>query len=150
MGVRTELVRGFTLLEALLVIALLGALVGLAIPFYQSFQVTSQVDGATEDLVAALRSAQARAMASESFQPFGVHLESRRFVLFRGATYVPGDPANEVTTVAPTVTLQPGGATDVVFGVTRGATGAASTVAVRSSNKLRNITINELGVVSAL
>jgi type II secretory pathway pseudopilin PulG len=149
MGARTESVRGFTLLEALLVIALLGALVGLAIPFYQSFQVTSQVDSATEELVATFRSAQARAMASEGLQPFGVHLEASRFVVFRGTTYVPSDPLNEVTTLPPRVSLLPAGPANFIFSATRGATGVAGSVAIRGSNKQRNVTINELGVVSA-
>jgi len=58
---------GFTFIEVLIVIAILGVIAGFAIPFYQSFQVASNLDNTAQQLVSTLRLAQARAMASRPF-----------------------------------------------------------------------------------
>jgi len=139
---------GFTFVEVLVVIALLVGLTGLAIPFYQSFQVGSQLDNTTQELSQTLRLAQAQAMATESLSAFGVHFESESFTIFKGVTYVSGDPINEVIPFTSAITITPSMGSEVVFSSLHGETGNAGTIAVAASNgSSRTLIINDLGVV---
>ena len=140
--------KGFTFIEVLLVIGIIGVLVGLAIPFYQSFQVSSQLDNSTQEIVQTLRRAQARSMASESLSAFGVHFAGRKFVLFQGAIYNPADPLNEAVDLPNTLTITP--ATDVVFSMTKGIPDSTNSILISTSGESKTITINELGVVNVL
>jgi len=142
---------GFTFTEVLLVIGILGIIVGLAIPFYQSFQVSSQLDNTTQEIVQTLRRAQAKAMASESFSAFGVHLESQKFVLFKGDSYNPADPFNESVDLTGVLSISSGAGPDIVFSAVKGTTTDTGSITVgTSSGQSRIITINELGVINAI
>lgn len=136
--------RGFTFLEVLVVLGVLGVLVGLAIPFYQSFQVDSRLDDTAHEVVQTLRIAQSKAMASESFSAHGVHFEAQRFILFRGDTYAVDDPFNEVTDVVQPLSISSG---DIVFDSVYGTTGADIITISTITGRTRAVTINTLGVV---
>lgn len=143
----TKIRGGFTLLEVMLVIGILGLIVGLAIPFYQSFQLSTQLDNTSRELMRAFRQAQTRAMASESFSAFGVHLEQQKFVVFKGDTYSVADPANEVTEMPGVVSLS-SLTSDVIFTKVKGYPNTTATVTVSTPyGESRTITINEEGVV---
>lgn len=117
------LVKGFTLLEILIVIALFGIVVGLSIPFYQSFQVSNQLDTTTFEIVQALRRAQASTMAGEDNQIFGVHFESQKFVLFRGFRgdiYLPNDQYNEINEIPKTLTISTSFGQNISFSKIKG------------------------------
>jgi len=139
---------GFTFMEVLIVIALLVGMTGLAIPFYQSFQVGSQLDNTTQELSQTLRRAQAKAMAVESLSAFGVHFESESFTVFEGTSYIPGDPINEVIPFTSAITITPAMGSEVVFSSLYGETTHAGTITIIASNGAsRILTINDLGVV---
>jgi prepilin-type N-terminal cleavage/methylation domain-containing protein len=140
---------GFTLIEVLLVIGLIGFLVALAIPFYQGFQVSSELDNTVHGLVQTLRFAQAEAMASKGFQPWGVHIEEKRFVLFQGSEYRSNDPFSEETAMPGVLSLQ-SEYKDVVFDRVTGTTAMAGKIVISSNtNESHVIIINNLGVVNA-
>lgn len=139
---------GFTFMEVLIVIALLVGLTGLAIPFYQSFQVGSQLDNTTQELSQTLRRAQAKAMATEFLSAFGVHFESESFTVFEGTSYVSGDPINEVTPFTSAITITPAMGSEIIFSSLYGETTNTGTITIIASNGAsRTLTINDLGVV---
>ena len=141
---------GFSLIEVLIVIGLIGFLVALAIPFYQGFQVSSELDNTVHSLVQTLRFAQAEAMASEGYQPWGVHFEGKRFVLFRGGEYQPKDPTNEETAMPGVLSIF-SEYKDVIFDRVTGATTMAGKITISSNTEeSHTIVINNLGVVNAL
>ena len=141
--------NGFTLVEVLIVIGILGIIVAFAIPFYQSFQVSSQMDNFTQEILQNLRRAQVRAMASESFSEFGVHFESNRFVIFRGSSYSPSDPFNEEVVLPDVFNISTGTSSDVVFARIIGTTTVETVTISTNFGESRTITINELGVAHA-
>jgi prepilin-type N-terminal cleavage/methylation domain-containing protein len=140
--------RGMTLIEVLLVVGLLGGMVALAIPFYQSFQVTSELDNTTHEIISALRLAQGRAMASENFEAHGVHFEAVNFTVFSGDQYDANDPENFTTETSRTLSIN-AETTDLIFARITGRPEVASQVIISAnSGEQRLISINELGVVN--
>jgi len=144
-------IRGFTFIEVIIVIAVLGIIVGLGIPFYQSFQVSSQLDNTTQQLIQTLRRAQLKATASENFSDFGVHFELQSFTLFQGSTYSPIDSLNEVYDLTSVLSISSGPGPDVVFARVDGTTSNTGSVTITTSNGESSIiTINGLGAINAL
>ncbi len=141
---------GFTLVEVLLIMAIFGLIGGLSIPFYQSFQVTSQLDNTTEEIVQTIREAQIKSMSSEDLSDFGIHFGSQEYILFRGSTYAPADVYNETFEIATTMSVSTGGNNDIIFSSVDGIPNVEASILVSSNNgKNHNITINGLGVVNA-
>ena len=139
--------HGFTLIEVILVIGLIGLLAGLAIPLYQRFQVSSELDDTAHGVTQSLRFAQARAMASDGWQAYGVHFEDTRYVVFAGTEYQADDPQNEATDIPSVLRLAPE-YTDVVFDRVTGQTSMAGAIKIQTDGtESRMITINELGII---
>ncbi|MFA6552960.1 MAG: GspH/FimT family pseudopilin [Patescibacteria group bacterium] len=140
---------GFSLIELLIVIGVLVLVAGLSIPFYQSFQVSSNLDNTTGEVTSALRRVQGMAMGSQQWSPWGIHLESRRYILFAGAAYAAGDPTNEVFTIPQNITISTTTGTDIIFSRVKGETSNTGTVTLRSSNnESSTLTINSQGIIN--
>lgn len=77
--------RGFTLLELMLVMAILAILsTGVVISFL-GYQRQAEVDSSSKMIVDALREAQSRSVSGKDFKPWGVcfSIADNKFVLFR-------------------------------------------------------------------
>ena len=90
----SALPAGFTVLEVLVVIAMIGAVALLAAPFLSTGLTTNDVSIAETEARDALREAQASVMSGRNNARFGVHFEGTAFVLFQGATYSVADTNN--------------------------------------------------------
>ncbi len=143
---------GFTFVEILVVIAILIILAGLAIPFYQSFQLSSQLDNTAQEVVQSLRRAQSQAMASDYFSEYGIFFGAHDYTIFRGASFDPADTFNEVFNVSSTLTinLALGGSSSVVFSRVQGVPNNTGSITLISANgEERLITIQNPGIVYA-
>lgn len=87
--------KGFTLVELMVVMAIAVLLGGLALPALRIAQKGSELDSAVESLVSVLRLAQNRTLASEGASQYGVFFDTAaspdRYILFKGATYATRD-----------------------------------------------------------
>ena len=72
-------VRGFTLLELLVVLAVISLVVGLAVPRIAGALPGAQIKGAAYDLAVALRAARSHAIRSNQEAVFTLNVESRRY-----------------------------------------------------------------------
>jgi len=88
--------RGFSLIEVLIAVSVLTILAGLIAPGFSFFKQQSLIDGATQEIIHALRLAQNKTLASEGDSNFGVYFETNKFVVFKGLTYSAVAPDNEV------------------------------------------------------
>lgn len=88
-GFSLRLEKGFTLLELILVIAIIAILAAATVPLMGNFNQRTQVDAVARQMVSALRFAQQKSVATESDSQFGVYFDdgNNRFIVFRGATY---------------------------------------------------------------
>ncbi len=144
--------RGFTLIELMVVIALIAILTAIAIPSYQTFMVRSRLKGAARQVMSDLMNA--RMMAVSLNQNVKVHIEGD------GHTYQIWSDANNDGTVASNegvniskdlhqdyhdVALSK--TNDPIFNP-RGAASQFGTVTVTNSAGSRNITVAMSGRVA--
>lgn len=149
---------GFTFIELLVVLGLTVTLAALAVPLFFNWQSQSGLDTAAQELIGAIREAQARAMAGDGASPWGVYFDDAaagdRFVLFRGASFATRDAAfDQATGLPPSVTYDAvlvAGGEAVVFTRGRGTTGNTGSVTLRSSEgRTAELRVNAAGAVNA-
>ncbi|MFA5051936.1 MAG: prepilin-type N-terminal cleavage/methylation domain-containing protein [Patescibacteria group bacterium] len=148
---RTHLNRtgGFSFIEVMMVMAVLVLLAGLAIPFYQSFQVSSGLDNTTREVASALRRTQGLAMGSQQWSAWGVHIGTHQYVIFPGTVYNPSEPKNEIFTIPQSITLSSSAGADIVFSRIKGETANAGTLTLQTvNNEAASITINQRGIIN--
>ena len=145
---RSNVLKGFTLLEILLSIAAITIIAGISIPIYQSFQVRNDLDIATVEIVQSLRRAQILSQAVDGDTSWGLKILSGNLTLFKGVNYAARDTAFDELFDVPT-SITPSGVSEIVFSKFFGNPQPTGTVTLTSSaNETRTITINEKGMVS--
>ncbi|KKQ74292.1 MAG: hypothetical protein US94_C0008G0007 [Berkelbacteria bacterium GW2011_GWB1_38_5] len=94
--------KGYTLIELLIVIAVLMILVGFSSLGIVSYSKASDVDSSKTIVVQALLEAQANSMAEVDDKAWGVHLENNRVVIFAdsGTGFIEGAVGNQNKTLA--------------------------------------------------
>lgn len=87
--------KGLSAIEFLIasfVVVILAALIAAA---FFSFRDAQELSRATESLQTLMVEARSRTLSSENASQFGVHIETGRAVLFRGASFTEGAPDNK-------------------------------------------------------
>ncbi|MEK7583636.1 MAG: type II secretion system protein, partial [Patescibacteria group bacterium] len=79
--------RGFTLIEVLLAVLLIGVLASAAVPAFQSFQQRSDLAVAIDAVAQRYRRAQALSRAVSGDSPWGVHVATGSVIVFRGISF---------------------------------------------------------------
>lgn len=137
---------GYTLLELLVVVAIVFALVGVALPigldFYNQYLLTEERD----NLVQVLRKARSEAMANINQKPHGVAFLANQYVLFQGASYASRDTdwdrfynhSGKVSLDAPA---------QIIFSHLEGAS-ASSTVSLSDASQKVEIKVSDEGRIS--
>lgn len=145
--------RGFTLIEIFVSIAVIVVITAAILGGLSSFRRTSDLNQATDGVIAALRDGRLRTIESKDSSGWGVHLESTRVTLFKGTTFSQGAADNAVFNLPPAVTLTwslQGGGTDVTFARISGETrrpGTLTLALVADASKTRTIVIRASGLV---
>lgn len=140
-------IRGFTLIEVLLSLALIGIIFGMAAPYYRTFQVRNDLDIATNTIVQSLRRAQILSQAQYGDMNWGVYVQSGSIIIFKGPSYVLRDINYDEVFDLPS-SIDSSGITEVVFSKLYGFPQSIGTLILTStSNETRNIIINEKGMV---
>jgi len=159
---RSERQAGFTVIELMTVVAMIGFVALIAIPFVSSEPTKTYVRNAGLEASDAVREAQAAVMSGKNNAKFGVHFEGTKFVLFEGSTYSAADPNNVVHTPSAHVTitsvaLSPGGACtlpagtgncDIHFANHKGTPTESGTVVITGDDgNIRTLTVNAAGMI---
>ena len=139
---------GFTLMEMLLSVAMLGILAAASIPLYRSFQVQNDLSTATTIYAHTARRAQALSFSGELDDTWGVYTSTGTVVMFRGASYAARDTDyDELFDIADTIVLS--GDTEYVFSKLTGYPDAAGTLTMTSvDGDSATVSINEKGMIS--
>lgn len=139
---------GFTLLEALLGIAIMGIIGGFSVPFYYAAQVRGDADDAVIMIAQNLRRAQLLAQAGEGDAPWGLYVQQGSMILFKGSSFGSRDQdEDEVFTF--TANMGVSGNQEFVFAKMTGEPVLAGTInLLLSTNEQRTVSVNEKGMIS--
>ena len=137
--------KGFTLLELILVVATITVLAAVAIPVYSLLQVKNDLNVAANTTLQTLRRAQILSQAVDGDSSWGVKLQQTDIALFKGTSYSLRDTTfDEIYTLSGNVT--PSGVSEVVFSKLLGNPSTTGTLILTSSNnEVQNIALNEKG-----
>ena len=134
---------GFTLVEVMLSVALLGAVTSLTAPVWLSMQSRNSLDIAATHIVHSLRRAGALSRAVAGDSSWGVAIDAERLTLFRGATYASRDIAFDETFDFDWGVVSTG-LSEVVLEKVTGRPSTTGTITLStSSHDTRIITIND-------
>lgn len=140
--------RGFSLLEMLLSVLIIGLLAGLSLPLYQSFQSRNDLDITAQSVADAIRRAQLYARSGNGDSAWSVRIQSGTALLYKGTNFAGRTTSFDETVSIPS-SFSVAGLSDVSFGKLDGTvTGAGSITLTASANDVRTITVNAEGMVS--
>lgn len=139
--------NGFTLIEMLLVVALIVAIGTISAPVYQLLQVKNNLTVATYTIAQTLRRAQILSQSGMGDTTWGVHIVSGSVTLFKGASYAGRDTTtDEIFDVPTNITL--GGISDIIFSKLSGEPQSYGDITLTSlNNDTKTITINAKGAL---
>ncbi|MBI5798339.1 MAG: prepilin-type N-terminal cleavage/methylation domain-containing protein [Candidatus Yonathbacteria bacterium] len=144
---------GFTLLELLIVIAILAIIIASVLPSLINFSRSSLLNTETQEAVTLINRARLLSVSSKNDNRFGVHFEAGKLVLFQGAIYTTGVSTNEEhvfdTRLTSTTTIN-GGGSEVLFAKVTGSTSqnATTTLFVVGTTASTTILIRQTGVAT--
>jgi len=138
---------GFTLFEviiAITIIVILGS--ATSIPFASRFINRNNIENKTNEVVSSFRTAQLNSISGKENSPWGIHIDTTKIVMFKGASYVfPGTAFDQKYDVPSTVTITP---VDMTFSILSGSPSAVQTVTIQNSLGENHIVrVNEVGSV---
>lgn len=137
--------RGFTLVEVLVVIALMTGLLTIGIPISWDFYTSYQFDSELQTFVSILEQARNFSMVNRYESPHGVLVDANQFVIFQGNSYVTRNPIQDLTFPRNgTVTIT--GPDELVFTSLSGTT-TASTYTFVSQHRNVVISVNYHGAI---
>ena len=154
--------RGFTVIELLIVIAILLVLASAATPFYGNFQVSGQLNENTSQIIQTLRTAREQNLARMNNTQHGVYFEINagaddRYILYQGTSYALRDTAyDRATTLDNPLSFSvnlvgDGDANDINFSLGLGSSNKIGTIILTHEvSGTRQISINTKGMVEEL
>ncbi len=146
--------KGFTIIELVLVLTILGATFGFSVFAYQNSQVRADVNAEVSGLVAQLRLAQSNAASGQNNTSHGIHFETDSYTAFSGISYNPADTNNFIVPLPSQVTIANislnGNGSEVIFTTPDGTTTTYGTLDMTSTaiGKTVTITINPIGTIN--
>ncbi len=152
--IHKRLVGGFTALEVMIVIAILAILLATILPSFMNFRRSSLLNTDTMNLVTLINRARLLSVSSKDDERYGIHLESSKAVLFKGATYSASEPTNETHIFSTGLTLSniaiKGGGSEVLFAKVTGATtqNATTTLLVTGTTSSTTVLIYPSGIAT--
>ena len=136
---------GLTLIELLMAIGAIMLLGGLSIPYFMSFQVSSESDAAGQEIIQSLRRAKIKAIAAENDDNWGLAVKNQKITIFKGSIFDSRDQSfDEAFDLPPTITAF--GLTELYFNKLSGIPSAVGTINLLDTGlKQKNISINANG-----
>ena len=141
--------HGFTLLEVMLSLAVVGIMSAVSVPVLSRVQTKNDLDAATRVLVQSLRRAEILAQSVDGDTSWGVSAQSGSITLFKGPSFAGRDSTyDEIFTVPTTVTAT--GLTEVVMAKFTGYPTTTGSVTLTSSvlPDTSTVTIQAKGTVT--
>ncbi|MDF1498095.1 MAG: type II secretion system protein [Patescibacteria group bacterium] len=150
--------KGFTMIEVVVVISIMLIIMGIVISSGRTLNDTINLKNTTKGINTKIKLAKSRSISALNGTNYGIYFKPSRVVIFKGDTFVDGNPSNEVYTFSNKIKISninlvspPGTGSDVVFNRLIGSTLNVGTVEVQvisDPSKTRQIVINSDGQTS--
>ncbi len=148
LNTQNKLLFGFTLIETLLVIAILAILALMIVPSFSKVGGSEALDTTMVSTISILNEARSSAVSSKDASSYGVRILNDRLISFKGSY---GTDNKEVTISSlVAISTSTGIGTDIVFNNVSGNTNASGTVTITVLNdplKTRTVRIYSTGVI---
>ncbi|MBI3290827.1 prepilin-type N-terminal cleavage/methylation domain-containing protein [Candidatus Falkowbacteria bacterium] len=143
--------RGFTLLELLIVIAILSIIGALSIPFIQIFQTSTDLYTHAYSISKTLQRAQQQALAGKNSSSWGVFFDdpSKRLIMFSGENFASRDQTYDLAiNYPPSFVLSTDFGDEVYFAVYSGLPSVGGTITVaNSNNQSQTVSVGDFGLI---
>lgn len=137
--------NGYTLLEVLLVIALIAIVAGFSAPLFRGFALSNQVDSAKSTFMSAIRSAKINAENGALDSDWGVYFEGNRAILYVGDSYQTRNINYDLIYSSPEIQIS--GESEINFQKISGLPNSTFSISINGSSGSRVISVNEKGIV---
>src|SRR3989338_1858249 len=91
--------KGITAVELLVVIVVLGIIFSVALSQFSKFRENQVLKTAVNDVLSSLNKARSQTLSSLNSSEYGVHFQSDRVIIFKGAVFSAEDPDNETISI---------------------------------------------------
>lgn len=127
--------KGFTVMEILIVVGILGVLMAIIVPSFSQFRKAGLVNTETQDIVSFINRARLSSMHSKNDLEYGIHFNSTGVVMYSTPVYDAMETTNETrnldsTLFFSTIAVQ-GGGNDIVFKKVTGAADKYATTTMK-------------------
>ena len=140
--------KGFTLVEILLVVGIIGILTVLFVPMGLDFYRTQQLDISSEALAQSIRRVQLKSMSAELDSKFGIYITNDNYILFKGDSYLERDAQYDETFDLPDIVTLAGSPREIIFSKFEGRPSFVGSIVLNSGGASRTIIINKFGTVN--
>ena len=147
--------QGFSLIEIIAVVAIGLILISVVLFSFSSFRNSKIIEVSADQVLSVINEARVKAVSSEDYSRFGVHLEIGRVVFFKGDIFTEPNLSNIETALSPLVEISDislnGGGADVVFQKLTGKTGNYGSLRIRlksDNSKYKTISVKSTGLVN--
>ena len=147
--------KGITVLELLVVLAVLGIIVSIVIPKFSKIRENQVLKSGVQDILSSIDKARSQTLASLNSLNYGVHFEPNQIVIFKSNAFNPNATDNEtINIVTPanisnvTLNLVSGTTGEIYFNRLSGSPSMTGTVTISTTNYSKIITISATGVAS--
>ncbi|HLZ14747.1 MAG TPA: prepilin-type N-terminal cleavage/methylation domain-containing protein [Candidatus Saccharimonadales bacterium] len=139
---------GFSLIEMLLVVAIMASILAISVPVYERFVWRDDMDLAAQNLATTFRRAEDYARSGYNDSAWSVEIQSSGMTLFMGTSFA-GRNTNYDEAISFPGDVTPSGGTEVQFAKFTGLPGAANSVTLTSTTgDNRTVAVSAKGVVS--
>jgi len=147
--------KGITILEILIVIAVIGLLVLIVSPRFSDIRENQVLKNTIEDITSSVHTAKSQSLASVDSSEYGVHFKSNQIIIFKGKIFSEGVGSNvliDVVSPASILNVTLGGVSsssgNLYFERLSGAPSKTGTVTISTVSYTKIITISATGNVS--
>lgn len=131
--------KGFTLIEILVSVALIGSLLTLSVPTYSRFQKSNSLESASRITIAAVNEAKVLSSSMQENDLWSVYIDSNGVTVFKGPEYDSRDTLDDRRFPFPTSVAVSG---DTVFSFSKGKSELEQNKQVNLSLSSQSISIN--------
>lgn len=138
--------KGFTLIEVVLMVAIIIAIAAVALPSPARYVFSRQMAVVADEIAGSLRKAQAYGMAGRDGASWGVAVRDGRIVLFQGASYDARDASHDESYAIP-ARVDVSGFDEVIFSGPSGQPSVTPDVRISWKEEVRTYAVNAEGVL---